>query len=134
MPGDTHDPRLRQVLRMTAQAAEDPAPRRASWKFVELLAGKPYTVAKRWAVEKGLGFGQLPLFDDPDVNEAWAKWIDMETLKHQVAARQERHLDRVDSVWTAYFRPLLAKAMVGEATVDEVMKAGAAAGTNSARR
>jgi hypothetical protein len=28
-------------------------------------------------------------------------------------------------VWSAYFRPLLAKAMVGQASVDEVMKAGA---------
>ena len=31
----------------------------------------------------------------------------------------------MDGRWSAYFRPLLAKAMVGEASVDEVMKAGA---------
>jgi hypothetical protein len=29
------------------------------------------------------------------------------------------------SIWSAYFRPLLAQAMVGEASVDDVMKAGA---------
>ena len=40
------------------------------------MAGKPYKVAKRWAVEKGLGFGQLSLFDDPDVQASWNKWID----------------------------------------------------------
>ena len=50
------------------QAAADPARAEAAWKFVNFMAGKPYTVAKRWAVEKGLGFGQLPLFDDPDVH------------------------------------------------------------------
>ena len=36
------------------------------------MAGKPYTVAKRWAVEKGLGFGQLPLLEDQDVTAAWS--------------------------------------------------------------
>ena len=89
------------------------------------MAGKPYKVAKRWAVEKGLGFGQVSLFDDPDVQAAWNKWIDSATLKQQVATARGGNWTEWTSVWTAYFRPLLAKAMVGEASVDEVMKAGA---------
>ena len=42
----------------------------AAWKFFEYFAGKTngqYTVVKRWAVENGLGFAQLPLFNDTDV-------------------------------------------------------------------
>ena len=90
------------------------------------MAGKPYTVAKRWAVEKGLGFGQLPLFAGQDVIDAWGKWVDVKALGRPGGDRQGRHLDRMDSsVWSAYFRPLLAKAMVGEASVEETMKAGA---------
>ena len=69
--------------------------REAAWKFVNFMAGKPYTVAKRWAVEKGLGFGQLPLFQDQDVIAAWGKWADVKTLGRPGRHRQGRHLDRV---------------------------------------
>ena len=39
--------------------------------------------------------------------------------------RQGGTYTEYSSVWSAYFRPLLAQAMVGEAPVDEVMQAGA---------
>ena len=89
------------------------------------MAGKPYTVAKRWAVEKGLGFGQLPLFEDQDVIAAWGKWADVDALGQQASIAKAGTYTEFSSVWSAYFRPLLAQAMVGEAPVDEVMKAGA---------
>ena len=89
------------------------------------MAGKPYTVARRWADEKGLGFGQVPLFDDPGVIASWGKWVDIALLKEQVATARGGTWTEWTSVWAAYFRPLLAKAMLGEATVDETMRAGA---------
>jgi multiple sugar transport system substrate-binding protein len=126
MPGDAHSALgFTKFYSITAQAAKDPARAQAAWKFVNFMAGKPYKVAKRWAVEKGLGFGQISLFDDPDVQAAWNKWIDSATLKQQVATARGGVWTDWTSVWTPYFRPLLAKAMVGEASVDEVMKAGA---------
>ena len=126
MPGDSHSALgFTKFYSITAQAAKDPARAEAAWKFVNYMAGKPYKVAKRWAVEKGLGFGQLSLFDDPDVQAAWNKWVDSATLKQQVATARGGNWTEWTSVWTAYFRPLLAKAMIGEASVDEVMKAGA---------
>ena len=77
-------------------AAADPARAEAAWKFVNFMAGKPYTVAKRWAVEKGLGFGQLPLFDDPGrVSASGASGPTSTALGEQVVDRQGRHLDRV---------------------------------------
>jgi multiple sugar transport system substrate-binding protein len=126
MPGESHSALgFTKFYSITAQAAKDPARAEAAWKFVNYMAGKPYKVAKRWAVEKGLGFGQVSLFDDPDVQAAWNKWIDSATLKRQVATARGGNWTEWTSAWTAYFRPLLAKAMVGEASVDEVMKAGA---------
>jgi multiple sugar transport system substrate-binding protein len=68
---------------MTTQAAKDPVRRNASWKFIEAFGGGDYKVAKRWAVEDGLGFAALPLMDDPDVKKAFATWIDMEKFKAQ---------------------------------------------------
>ena len=38
---------------------------------------------KRWAVENGLGFAQLPLFEDSDVQEAFGQWGDVETIAAQ---------------------------------------------------
>src|SRR3990172_5189741 len=127
MPGDGKNVTLgfTKFYAITAEAAKDPARAEAAWKFVNFMAGKPYEVAKRWAVEKGLGFGQISLFDDADVQASWNKWIDAATLKSQVASARGGTWTEWTAPWTAYFRPLLAKAMVGEASVDEVMKAGA---------
>jgi len=126
MPGAAHATLgFTKFYSITAQAMKDPERAAAAWKFVNFMDGKPYTVAKRWAVEKGLGFGQLSLFNDPDVQAAWNKWIDMGTLKQQVADARGGTWTEWTTVWSAYFRPLLAKAMVGQASVDEVMKAGA---------
>jgi len=126
MPGSKHSTLgFAKSYVVTAQAAADPKQGEAAWKFVNFMAGKPYTVAKRWAVEKGLGFGQLPLFQDKDVIEAWGNWADMQTLADQAASAKAGTYTEYSSVWSAYFRPLLAKAMVGEATVDQVMKDGA---------
>lgn len=111
---------------MTAQAAKDPARRDAAWKFIEFMGGGDYAIAKRWAVEKGLGFAQLPLFDDPDVKQAWSVWIDTDTFKNQATAARNGDWTEWTGIWSAHFRPLLAKAMVGEASVQEVMDAGAA--------
>ena len=97
MPGEAHATLgFAKFYAITAQAAEDPVRRDAAWKFIEYMGGGDYQVAKRWAVEKGLGFAALPLFDDPDVQEAWSAWIDMDSLQGPGDARQERHLDRMD--------------------------------------
>jgi multiple sugar transport system substrate-binding protein len=127
MPGEAHAALgFTKFYAITQQAAADPARAEAAWKFVSFMAGKPYEVAKRWAVETGLGFGQLSLFDDPDVQESWNKWIDSATLKEQVATARNGRWTEWTGVWAAYFRPLLAQAMVGEATVADVMNEGAA--------
>ena len=126
MPGEAHSALgFTKFYAITAQAAKDPARAEAAWKFINFMAGKPYQIAKRWAVEKGLGFGQISLFDDPEVQAAWNKWVDAATLKQQVASARAGVWTEWTAVWIPYFRPLLAKAIVGEASVDEVMKAGA---------
>ncbi|WP_306118085.1 MULTISPECIES: extracellular solute-binding protein [unclassified Roseitalea] len=110
---------------VTADAAADPERAEAAWKFIEFMAGQPYTVAKRWAVEDGLGFAQLPLLEDQDVVDAWGTWTDMQTHAAQVESARAGTWTEWTAVWTAYFRPLLASAMVGEITVEDAMTQGA---------
>ena len=48
----------------------------------------------RWAVEQGLGFGQLPLLDDPDVIKAYSAWVDVDLWRKQLElARARRQAD-----------------------------------------
>ena len=126
MPGSTHATLgFSKFYAVTAKTAADPKRAEAAWKFINFMAGKPYTVARRWAAEKGLGFGQLPLFKDPTVIEPWGKWIDVAVLSKQVETAKAGTWTEWSAVWSAYFRPLLAKAMVGQASVGDTMKDGA---------
>ncbi len=116
MPGATHATLgFAKSYVVTAKTAADPARAEAAWKFVNFMAGKPYTVAKRWAVEKGLGFGQLPLFEDKDVIAAWSKWADVERAGRAGLDRQGGHLHRVQLGLVGLFPPAARQAMVGEA-------------------
>jgi multiple sugar transport system substrate-binding protein len=127
MPGEAQSTLgFTKFYAITTQAAEDEARREAAWKFVEFMAGPPYTVAKRWAVEKGLGFGQLPLLEDQDVIDAWSTWVDMDTLKAQVESARAGTWTEWTAVWAAQFRPMMAQAMIGERPVEEVMADGVA--------
>ena len=126
MPGKSHEALgFAKFYAMTGQAAKDPERAAAAWQFIEFMGGGDYRVAKRWAVEKGLGFATLPLFDDADVQDAWSKWIDMDDFRAQAKLALNGTQTEWTGIWTAFFRPLLAKAMVGDATVQETMDAGA---------
>jgi multiple sugar transport system substrate-binding protein len=126
MPGKSHACLgFAKSYTMTKQAADDPRRKEAAWAFIEAFGGGDYKVAKRWAVEKGLGFAALPLFDDPDVIEAWKGWIDMNKFKEQAKLAKNATQTEWMGMWSEFFRPLLAKAMNGDAPVSEVMDQGA---------
>ena len=126
MPGAAHATLgFTKFYAITSEAAENRERREAAWKLVDFMAGPPYTVAKRWAIEKGLGFGQLPLLEDPDVIQAWSSWVAMPILKEQIESARGGTWKEWTAVWAASFRPLLAQAMIGEATVEDVMNQGA---------
>lgn len=96
----------------------------AAWKFMEYFGGEvdgQYTVAKGWAVEKGLGFGQLPLFDDPDVQASFSQWVDVDVLKEQVSNARGRRQGVWYGIWAEAVRLELVRAVSGEVTVDEAL-------------
>ncbi|WP_309082958.1 sugar ABC transporter substrate-binding protein [Chelativorans sp.] len=126
MPGEAHSTLgFAKFYAVTATTAQDPQRAEAAWKFINFMAGQPYDVAKRWAVENGLGFGQLPLLQDPEVKEAWGKWVDMDVLAKQIENARPGTWTEWTAVWSAYFRPLLASAIVGEIPVEQAMRDGA---------
>jgi multiple sugar transport system substrate-binding protein len=99
----------------------------AAWKFLEYFGGKTngkYEVVKRWAVENGLGFAQLPLFDDPDVAKAFGAWGDIPTIKAQAKlARIKEGLTPWYGSWDVFTRAEVQKAILGQESTADALKA-----------
>jgi len=97
----------------------------ASWKFLEYFGGKTdgeYQVVKRWAVENGLGFGQLPLFNDSDVQDAFNAWGDVNLLQEQAKlARSKEGLTPFYGTWDVFARAELHKAYLGQESAMEAL-------------
>lgn len=130
MPGDTHETygfcKFYTMTQMAVDRGEEVID--ACWKFMQYFGGEyegEYPVAKRWAVEKGLGFGQLPLYDDADVQESFAQWIDPEMLKEQATLARARNQTVWYGIWGEFMRIQLVRAVAGEVSVEEALTAAA---------
>jgi multiple sugar transport system substrate-binding protein len=97
----------------------------AACKFMDYFGGKTdgqYTVVKRWAVENGLGFAQLPLFDDPDVIAAFSQWGDVPTIKEQATlARAKEGMTPWFGAWDTFSRAEIHKGILGQQTTMDTL-------------
>jgi multiple sugar transport system substrate-binding protein len=120
MPGDSHATvGYVRFYAMTPEAEQmGPVAMDCAWKFLEYFGGKTggeYQVVKRWAVENGLGFAQLPLFEDPDVQEAFGKWGDVDVISAQAElARAKEGLSPWFGTWDIFTRAEIHKAILGQ--------------------
>ena len=126
MPGKSHSTvGYVRFYAMTPKAVEE-GKVAAACKFLEYFGGKTddeYKVVKRWAVENGLGFAQLPLFDDAAVIEAFGKWGDVPTIKEQAKlARSKEGLTTWYGTWDVFARSEIHKAILGEQSVEDTLK------------
>jgi multiple sugar transport system substrate-binding protein len=68
-----------------------------------------------WAVENGLGFAQLPLFEDPEVQEAFGQWGDVDVIYAQAElARAKEGLTPWFGTWDVFTRAEIHKAILGQ--------------------
>ncbi|MCJ7530587.1 MAG: extracellular solute-binding protein [Anaerolineales bacterium] len=97
----------------------------AACKFLDYFGGKTdgsYTIVKRWGVENGLGFAQLPLFQDADVIAAFGKWGDVPTIEANAKlARAKEGLTTWYGAWDTFARAEIHKAILGEETSLEAL-------------
>jgi multiple sugar transport system substrate-binding protein len=127
MPGASHSTvGYVRFYAMSAGAAELGEPALdGAWRFLEYFGGKTdgeYTVVKRWAVENGLGFAQLPLFEDPDVKEAFGAWGDVDVIAAQAElARAKEGMTPWFGSWDIFTRAEIHKAILGQqSTMDSL--------------
>jgi multiple sugar transport system substrate-binding protein len=130
MPGETHECYGFAKFYNMTQMAVDRGPEviDAVGNFIVYFAGEvdgTYPVAKRWAVEQGLGFAQIPLLDDPEVQEAFSAWVDIPTWREQLELARARRQAIWYGIWSETFHPLLGQALAGEITADECLQQAA---------
>ena len=100
----------------------------AAGKFIEAMGGAPdgtFSIPKKWAINRGLGFGVRPLFDDPEVVDAFSSWVNVPMLKEQQELAQTKREAKWTGIWGDTMLRELSKAFAGEVTVAEAMKAAA---------
>ncbi len=98
MPGKT-----RSTFLWTAayQMGANPIDEERVWNLMQFFGGKAkdgqYHVAKRWALDFGLGSAHKEVMEDPDVEAAMSKWKDLEVARKQHETGTTR--DVAKSVW-----------------------------------
>lgn len=128
MPGETHSTvGFVRFYALTKDAvAQGPEALNAAWKFLQYFGGRTdgeYKVVKRWALEKGLGFAQLPLYDDAEVAAAINKWGDVALEREQAkVARVKEGLTPWWGAWDIYARGQIHDAVLGTITPQEALK------------
>lgn len=132
MPGITHetDGYTRMYL-LGKGAPEDEATLQASLHLIEFLGGKTnlngevgYHIAKRWAVDNGLGFSINSLWQDPDVNATFAKMGNTTIMQQQkeIARSKEGMAAPWFAEWISFVRTEVQKAVLRQASTDTVLQ------------
>lgn len=128
MPGETHSTvgfvRFYALTRDAVAAGQSAVD--AGCDFLNYFGGATdgeYLVVRRWALEKGLGFAQLPLYDDPEVAETINAWGDVELEREQAQlARVKEGLTPWWGAWDIYLRGQIHDSILGTVTPQEALQ------------
>jgi multiple sugar transport system substrate-binding protein len=129
MPGETHSTvGFVRFYALTKDAvAAGPEAVGAACKFLEYFGGRTdgeYKVVKRWALEKGLGFAQMPLYDDSEVADTINAWGDANLEREQAEiARVKEGLTPWWGAWDILAREQIHSAVLGSVTPAEALQA-----------
>src|SRR4030095_12566026 len=67
----------------------------------------------------------IPLLDDPEVQAAFAKWVDVPTWRKQLELARARRQAIWYGIWSETFHPLLGQALAGEISADDCLQQSA---------
>jgi len=127
IPGPTHQTLgfVRFYAATSKLAARDQAAKDAAWQFMRYFGGPgpdgDYPVVRQWALKWGLGFGPIPLYEDPQIREAFGKWGDVELLEETAGTARARRLSPWYGTWDVFTRAELQRAYLGQVSVEEAL-------------
>jgi multiple sugar transport system substrate-binding protein len=124
MPGKT-----RSTFTWTAvyQMGAQPIDETRVWNLMQFFGGKAkdgqYHVAKRWALEFGLGTPYKDLLADPEVVAAFSKWKDMAVAARQLDTATTRDVAKAMwfPEWDWYMMGEVQDYVRGQGSVDELI-------------
>lgn len=124
MPGKT-----RSTFTWTAvyQMGAQPIDETRVWNLMQFFGGKAkdgqYHVAKRWALEFGLGTPYKDLLADPDVVAAFSKWKDMDIAAKQLSTATTRDVAKAMwfPEWDWYMMGEVQDYIRGQGSVDQLI-------------
>ncbi len=128
IPGPTHQTLgfVRFYCVTKKLAGRDQAAKDAAWKFMLYFGGPgpdgSWPVVRRWALEHGLGFGPMPLYQDKAIREAFGKWTDVEQLEQIAKTARARKLSPWYASWDVFTRAELQRAYLGQVSVEEAIR------------
>jgi multiple sugar transport system substrate-binding protein len=128
MPGTSHSTvgfvRFYSLSSATVKAGKERTDK--ACKLLDYLGGKTdgeLKVVKRWAVEKGLGFANLPLYEDQQVQQAIGAWGDAELERKQAeVARSKEGLTSYWGTWDLHTREQISAAVSGQVNTQQALK------------
>jgi multiple sugar transport system substrate-binding protein len=126
MPGSTHSTVGFVRFYALTKAAVSRHHEDAAGKFLQYFGGKTngkYLVVKRWALEKGLGFAQTPLYDDPEVKAAINAWgnVTLERQQARLAAVKEG-LTPTWGTWDVFAREQIGNVVSGSTSPGQALR------------
>ena len=131
MPGPTHQTEgYTRMYLLGKSAVTDKAKLQAAIDLINFWAGKTsvdgvsaYHIVKRWAVENGLGFSINSLWQDPDVNRAFAAMVDTTVMQKQkaLALSKEGMSAPWFAEWISFVRAEAPKAIMRQETTSTAL-------------
>jgi multiple sugar transport system substrate-binding protein len=120
MPGSSHSTvgfvRFYAMSKHASDRGDDVV--KNTGQFLQYFGGKTnnqYVVVKRWALEKGLGFANLPLYKDKQVANSINKWGNVSLEQKQAKlAHVKEGLTPYWGIWDIYARQQLDAAILGQ--------------------
>ncbi len=128
MPGKTQSTVGFVRFYALSQAAVDRGPEvvDAACEFLEFFGGKTdgeYVVVQRWALEKGLGFANLPLYEKPEIIESINAWGDVALEQSQAEIAQVKQgLTPWWGTWDIFAREQMSLAILGNVSAAEALQ------------
>jgi multiple sugar transport system substrate-binding protein len=105
----------------------DPVDELRAWDLMQFFGGKAkdgnYYVAKRWALEFGLGTPHKEVIEDPEVQAAYSQWKDLEVSKQQQETATTRDVAKTMwfPEWDWYMMGEVQDYIRGQQSTDEVI-------------
>jgi multiple sugar transport system substrate-binding protein len=124
MPGAT---RSTFIWTAVYQMGADPVDELRAWDLMQFFGGKAkdgnYYVAKRWALEFGLGTPHKEVIEDPEVQAAYSQWKDLEVSKQQQETATTRDVAKTMwfPEWDWYMMGEVQDYIRGQQSTDEVI-------------